>query len=35
MYHYCLFADTYGGWDKVTKLLFDPKNSVMAKIERG
>ena len=24
-----------GGWDKVTKLLFDPKNSVMAKIERG
>ena len=24
-----------GGWDKATKLLFDPKNSVMAKIERG
>ena len=24
-----------GGWDKVTKQLFDPKSGVMAKIERG
>ena len=24
-----------GGWDKVTKELFDPKSGVMAKIERG
>jgi sulfate/thiosulfate-binding protein len=27
--------DFLGGWDKVTKQLFDPKNSVMATIERG
>jgi sulfate/thiosulfate-binding protein len=24
-----------GGWEKVTKQLFDPKNGVMAKIQRG